>query len=169
MSKSLGNYIGVNDTAIDMYGKVMSIPDELIAPYYELCTDVELKVIDELVKTLAAGANPRDSKASLAREIVSLYHSADDAQAAENRWNSLFRDKTGPSEDDFKVHVTKVSLSIVDLLVDLGAAASKSEARRLVEQHGVSINDDVAELTSTAKPGDTVKVGKRRFYRLEKD
>ncbi len=169
MSKSLGNYIGLTDTAFDMYGKVMSIPDKLIAPYYELCTEVELETIDELVKTLAAGANPRDAKASLAREIVALYHSADDAQVAEDRWNSTFRDKKGPSEDDFQVHVTKVSKPIVDLLVDLGAAASKSEARRLVEQNGVRVNDETADLESTAKAGDTIQVGKRRFYRLEAD
>jgi tyrosyl-tRNA synthetase len=167
MSKSLDNYIGVTEAPFEMYGKIMSIPDHLIAPYYELCTDVELDVIDELVKTLAAGANPRDTKASLAREIISIYHSTDDARVAEERWNGLFRNKQGPGEDEFQLHVTKVPKLIVDLLVDLGAAASKSEARRLVEQRGVSVNDEIANLEATAKPGDTIKVGKRRFYKLE--
>ncbi len=74
MSKSLDNYVAITDQPVDMYGKVMSLPDGLIAPYYKLCTDVPLETIDGLVSQLAAGANPRDSKASLAREIVRLYH-----------------------------------------------------------------------------------------------
>src|SRR4051812_24897524 len=92
MSKSLDNYVGFTDAPVDMYGKVMSLPDSLIAPYYKLCTDIDLNVINELVKTLAAGANPRDAKASLAREIVRMYHSDAAALKAEDDWNKQFRD-----------------------------------------------------------------------------
>src|SRR6185369_17521440 len=82
MSKSLDNYVGFTDTPVDMYGKIMSLPDSLIAPYYKLCTEIPLNVIDELVKTLAVGANPRDAKASLAREVVRLFHGEDAALKA---------------------------------------------------------------------------------------
>jgi tyrosyl-tRNA synthetase len=91
MSKSLDNYIGVTDAPVDMYGKVMSIPDTLIAPYYKLCTEIELETIDALVGTLAHGANPRDSKASLARELVRQYHGEAAALKAEESWNSTYR------------------------------------------------------------------------------
>src|SRR6202050_4041191 len=102
MSKSLDNYVGVTDAAVDMYGKVMSVPENLIAPYYKLCTEMPLETIDGLVKTLAEGANPRDSKASLAREIVRIYHGEAAALKAEESWNATFRDKQGPAEDMIK-------------------------------------------------------------------
>lgn len=168
MSKSLDNYIGVTDEPVNMYGKVMSIPDELIAPYYELCTDIELSVIDELVKTLAEGANPRDSKASLAREIVRIYHGDNAAVAAEDSWNKTFRDKSGPSEDQ----IGDINLSggtLIEVLTKSSLVESNSEARRLIRDHGIRVNDDlVTDEAMEVKAGDLINIGKKRFYRLKR-
>lgn len=166
MSKSLDNYIGLTDAPLDMYGKVMSIPDKLIAPYYELCTAIPLETITELVKTLAAGANPRDAKASLAREIVRIYHGEAEALAAEDSWNATFRDKTGPTEEQI-VELHGTAGTIAEVLVASGEFASNSEIRRLIEQNGVRINSAVADsLDTPVAVGDLIQVGKRRFYKL---
>lgn len=165
MSKSLGNYVGITDQPADMYGKIMSIPDQLIAPYYELCTDLEPDVIDELVKTLAEGANPRDAKASLAREIVTLYHDAAAALKAEEQFNRQFRDRETPEDiPEFQLKTKKADLD--DVLVEAGLAESKSAARRLREQGGVRVN---GERVGSVKleSGDVVQVGKRRFVRIK--
>ena len=146
----------------------MSIPDELIAPYYELCTDVDLEVIDELVKTLAGGANPRDSKASLAREIVRIYHGLAESEKAEVSWNATFRDKTGPSDEQIEEIGFHGSAAIMDVLVSTKLAESNSEVRRLIRDGGLRVNDTVItdEGTKVAS-GDLVNIGKKRFYRLK--
>ncbi len=167
MSKSLDNYVGVTDEPVDMYGKVMSLPDNLIAPYYKLCTDIPLATIDGLVKTLAEGANPRDSKASLAREIVRQYHGETKALAAEEAWNKQFREGGRPQHIE-EYAVEDAHMSLVDLLVASGLAASKGEARRLIEQGGVRLDDTVQ--TSEAEPvfanHQILQVGKRRYLKL---
>lgn len=168
MSKSLGNYIGLTDEPSDMFGKVMSLPDELIAPYYELCTDIDQAQIDAMVSTLAEGANPRDSKASLAREIVRLYHGDASAIAAEEAFNKQFRDKQAPEQ--MPVHkIEKGAKSAVALLVATGLAASNSEARRLLEQGGARVNDQVllVDREYALSDGDVLQAGKRRFVRIE--
>jgi tyrosyl-tRNA synthetase len=166
MSKSLGNYIAVADEPVDMYGKVMSIPDKLIAEYYELCTDIEMSVIHELVKTLAAGVNPRDAKASLAREIVRIYHGETAALKAEDGWNQTFRDKEGPTEDQI-TYVGPHKASLVDFLLAQKIFTTRSEVRRLVDQHGIRINNELAAtIESDVNPNDMVQVGKKRFYKL---
>ncbi|HSX01808.1 MAG TPA: tyrosine--tRNA ligase [Candidatus Saccharimonadia bacterium] len=167
MSKSLDNYVGITDEPVDMYGKVMSLPDSLIAPYYKLCTDVPLGAIDELVKTLAGGANPRDSKASLAREVVRLYHGEAKALAAEEAWNKQFRDGGRPDHiEEFVLSDSHIPL--VDLLVESGLATSRGEARRLIEQGGVRLDDTVQ--TPEAEPifanHQILQVGKRRYLKL---
>lgn len=168
MSKSLDNYIGLTDEPLDMYGKVMSIPDNLIAPYYKLCTEISLDQIDALVQTLAAGANPRDSKASLAREIVRMYHGEDDALSAEESWNKQFRDGALP-EDIEEFIVTDKRMTLLDLLVESSMAASKSEARRLIEQGGVKLDSQIQNLDSEPvyATGDILQVGKRRYLKLK--
>jgi tyrosyl-tRNA synthetase len=169
MSKSLDNYIAITDAPVDMYGKVMSIPDNLIGPYYKLCTEIPLETIDGLVATLAAGANPRDSKASLAREIVRLYHGDAAALKAEESWNATYRDKSGPTADQIETVVLKHPKSVLDLLVDLAAATSRGEARRLLQQNGVRINGDtVTDETLELGGGELLQVGKRRFYQIKK-
>ncbi len=167
MSKSLDNYIALTDEPLEMYGKVMSIPDNLIGPYYKLCTEIAEEQIEALVKTLAAGANPRDSKASLAREIVRMYHGEDSALNAEAAWNNQFRDGAMPKEiDEFKISNTHMPL--IDVLIKSEMATSKSEARRLIEQGGVKLDGTVQLLES--KPvfadGDILQVGKRRYLKL---
>jgi tyrosyl-tRNA synthetase len=170
MSKSLDNYIAVTDAPVDMYGKVMSVPDSLIAPYYKLCTEIPLETINALVRTLAEGANPRDSKASLAREIVRLYHGDTAALKAEESWNATYRDKSGPTEDQIEeVKLGAKPVPLVDLLIQIGAASSKTEARRLIQQNGVRLdNATITDETTSATPGSMLQVGKRRFYQLKK-
>ena len=167
MSKSLDNYIALTDEPIDMYGKVMSIPDNLIGPYYKLCTEIAEEQIQALVQTLAAGANPRDSKASLAREIVSMYHGEDVALKAEEAWNNQFRDGAIPEEiEEFKIK--DAHMSLVDLLVETEMASSRGEARRLIEQGGVKLDGTVQILESepVLADGDILQVGKRRYLKL---
>ena len=166
MSKSLDNYVGFTDAPLDMYGKVMSLPDSLIAPYYKLCTEIELGIIDELVKTLANGANPRDAKASLAREIVRMYHSEAAALKAEEDWNKQFRE--GGRPDDIPEYQVAAGTDIIDLLVESDMAASKTEARRLIEQGGVRLDDNVIEVGETPelREGQILQVGKRRYLKL---
>ncbi len=168
MSKSLDNYVSFTDTPVDMYGKIMSLPDSLIAPYYKLCTEIALPVIDQLVKTLADGANPRDSKASLAREIVRLYHGEAAALKAEESWNATFRDRKGPTDDQIQVHHISKATSILEVLTASGAASSNTEARQLLSQNGVKVNDTtVTDETTQVKSGDLIQVGKRRFFKLK--
>lgn len=166
MSKSLDNYVGFTDAPVDIYGKVMSLPDNLVAPYYKLCTTVPLAVIDELVKTLAAGANPRDSKASLARELVRLYHGEASALKAEADWNKQFRE--GGRPDDIEEVTVSAKTDFIDLLVDTGMATSKTNARQLVEQGGVKLDDIVLKNLDrvTLKTGQILQVGKRRYLKL---
>ena len=166
MSKSLDNYVGFTDAPLDMYGKVMSLPDSLIAPYYKLCTEIELGIIDELVKTLANGANPRDAKASLAREIVRMYHSEAAALKAEEDWNKQFRE--GGRPDDIPEYKVASGTDIIDLLVESDMAGSKTEARRLIEQGGVRLDDNVIEVGETPElsDGQILQVGKRRYLKL---
>jgi tyrosyl-tRNA synthetase len=167
MSKSLDNYIGISDDPVDMYGKAMSLPDQLIAPYYKLCTDLPLPAIDELVKTLSLGANPRNSKASLAREIVRMYHGEVLALKAEESWNQQFREGGLPSG------IAKFTLTaeaaatqdLFDVLVDAGLSETKSDARRVMQQGGIRLNGDVIDQCelSRIKTGDIIQVGKRRY------
>ncbi|HEX7259405.1 MAG TPA: tyrosine--tRNA ligase [Candidatus Saccharimonadia bacterium] len=166
MSTSWGNAIYITAEPNDLYGQIMRINDELIAQYYRVCTDIEENVIQTAVLDIAAGANPRDTKASLAREIVRLYHGDDVALAAEDAFNKQFRDKQLP--DDIKEqHVTKATWEPIELLVALKLADTNSAARRLIEQGGVRINDEKVDGTSMqVKSGDIIQVGKRRFVRL---
>lgn len=167
MSKSLGNYIALNDGPVNMFGKVMSIDDSLIGPYYELATDIELPVIEELVKTLADGANPRDAKASLAREIVRLYHGDDAALKAAESWSRQFTQKEKPAEIP-PFELNDADWHLIDLLVVTELAPSKSEARRLIAQNGVRYNDEPMSEDAhlTVSNGDLLQVGKRRFLEL---
>lgn len=170
MSKSLGNYIGITDEPGDMYGKVMSIPDSLIPEYYELATDIASEAIEQLVKTLAEGANPRDAKASLAREIVSIYHGEKTALAAAERFGSGDYARPQVVTDSRFKHPLEVQVQaqLPKLLTELGITTSHSDARRLIEQGGVKINNQPLNPDSvTLKSGDTISIGKRQLYTIE--
>ena len=170
MSKSIGNYIALDDPPEQMYGKTMSIPDELIYPYFELLTDVtreELKQIEKLLSD--PQCNPMDLKRQLARRLVTMYYDVQKAEAAEREFDAVFRKKEVPEQ--IRVHHLSVnSLWIVKLLTEVGVATSNSEARRLIRQGAVSIDGtriSDPELTIKFKGGEVLKVGKKRFMKLQ--
>jgi len=170
MSKSLGNYIGINEPPSEIFGKVMSISDELMWRYYELLTDLTPAQISALKK---GEQNPRDIKAELAKSIITDFHSADDARQAEEEFVRRFRNKETPNEVEERVlpsnHPKGWDLS--HLLVNVGLAESKAEARRLIQQGGVSVDGEKQSAVNSVtlwKPGTSAlfKVGKRRFVRV---
>ncbi len=169
MSKSLGNYIGIDEPPEEMYGKTMRIPDELIYQYFELVTDVSLQELQEIKQRLESGnVNPRDLKKRLAFTIVRMYHGEDAARQAEAHFERVVVKKEIPEDiPEFKVESGKHRL--VDLLVAAGLIQSKSEARRRIRQGGVSVEgsvvkDEFLELEITRPT--VVKAGKRAFVKL---
>ena len=166
MSKSKGNYIGITDQPNDMFGKVMSIPDDLMANYYTLLTAVPA---DE-VAALCDGeqTHPRQAKAKLGQLIVEQYYGAEAAQAAEAEFSRVFSEGNKPT-DMPEIAIPADGIKLVDLMVSAGFAKSKGEARRLIGQNAVSIDDvKIADVEAdvTADSGDVLKVGKRRFGKL---
>ncbi|MDS1004377.1 tyrosine--tRNA ligase [Clostridium sporogenes] len=166
MSKSLGNYIGINEDANDIYGKVMSIPDEMIVKYYELATDIHP---DEVAKIKARlekeNVNPRDIKMELAKEIVRLYHGEESAIKAEENFKNIFQQGNIPEEiDTLKVSLDEIN--IVDLIVNAKFATSKNEARRLVKQEAVKINGEKVDEECKIKDEDILQVGKKKFIKI---
>jgi tyrosyl-tRNA synthetase len=171
MSKSLGNYIGISESPSEMFGKVMSISDELMWRYYELLTDLTTDEIGQMRGRASGGeVNPRDLKVELAKRIIKDFHSQAEANAAEEEFNSLFKRKEVPEEiEECTVDATDWGLRA--LLVKTGLAASNAEAKRLIEQGGVSIDGHTIKVVNhiePLKPGmiATIKVGKRRFLRV---
>ncbi|NLP19102.1 MAG: tyrosine--tRNA ligase [Firmicutes bacterium] len=175
MSKSLANHIGIYDPPAEMYGKIMSLADELMIQYYELVTNVPLEEIQEIKTGLAGGKlHPRDVKMRLAREIVTLFHGGEAAQRAEESFAAVFRRGDLPEEMP-EIAIPAVELEndkiwVVRLLVFLGLAKSNSEARRLITQGGVTIAgnkiDDVG-MNIVPEAGMIVQVGKRRFVKIK--
>jgi len=171
MSKSLGNYIGINEPPFEIFGKVMSISDEMMWRYYELCTDLRVEEINSLRAQARAGErNPRDLKVDLAKRIVADFHSAADAQAAEDEFNRVFKRKEAPEEIEAR-DVAAGTYKLPRLLVETALAPSVAEARRLIEQGGVRVGgerrtraDD--EIALQAGQELLVQVGKRRFLRV---
>ena len=174
MSKSLGNYIGINEPPSEIFGKVMSISDDLMWRYYELLTDLTVDQINALRAAAANGErNPRDIKSDLAKVIIADFHSEEDAERAEEEFVKRFRNKETPDEVEERVLPASQpnGWDLTNLLVSVGLAESKAEARRLVQQGGVSIDGErQASVNSVIlwKPGMTtlLKVGKRRFVRV---
>lgn len=168
MSKSKGNYISLNDHPNDMYGKTMSIPDTLIATYFTYFTDVSMAEVGSMVQAMQAGANPRDAKMRLAREIVQTYCGAEAARTAEEHFKTVFQRGELPDEIP-EVAVAAGEVPLFKLLVDTGLAASSSEARRLVQQGGVTIDGEKAVDPTGAvavAAGMILRAGKRKFARL---
>ncbi|MCL6632309.1 MAG: tyrosine--tRNA ligase [Alicyclobacillus herbarius] len=168
MSKSLGNYIGVAEDPHTMFGKAMSIPDELMPRYFELVSEVPLDELARIQAGLRDGSlHPRDAKMRLASELVRRFHGEEASRQAVARWQQVFQ-AGGLPEDIPEATVATPRVWIVELLVQLGLAASRSEARRFVEQGGVRLDgervDDVnAEID--VRDGMVIQVGKRRFVR----
>jgi tyrosyl-tRNA synthetase len=169
MSKSYGNIIGVADSPNEIFGKIMSIKDDLIPQYFELCAAlplVEARKIENGLKNKKI--NPRDAKARLAYEIVSLYHGPATAQKSEKEFNKIFRKKELPSKMPV-VRLTRKKIGILDLLVKTKLASSKSEARRLVIQNGIKVDGEIEnnwQKTIGVKKGMTIQAGKRRFVKI---
>lgn len=168
MSKSYGNYVGLNDFPNDMYGKLLSIPDEVMPVYYSLALFYSKDQVELLKAALADGTqHPRDAKRRLAREVVARYTSEGTALKAEEEFDRIFVQKDVPEHID--EYVVGEPLAVADLLVQAGLVASKGEARRLIQGGGVSIDGvKVADANQTHEPGEPVvlKVGKKKFLRL---
>ena len=175
MSKSLGNYVALEESPQDMYGKLMSLPDSLIAPYYEYLTDVPDADIAEMQRAMAdASANPMDFKKGLAHRITATFHDADAAGAAQAHFEQVVQRRDLPAEmAEFRL-ADAAGLSINRLLVAAGLASSNAEARRLIGQGAVEIiradgGARVAVASGEAPAlgaGDVVRVGRRRFVRM---
>ena len=167
MSKSLGNYIGISEPPQEIFGKVMSITDDLMWRYYELCTDLS---VPEIATLREGGRNPRDVKVDLAKRIVADFYSEGEARKAEEEFNARFRDKQTP-EDIEERTLAGGSWKLPRLLVELQLAPSMAEARRLIEQGGVSVDGERRTQTDTevslsADRSLLIQVGKRRFVRV---
>lgn len=170
MSKSLNNYIGIDEPAGEMFGKVMSISDELMWRYYELLTDLGPAEIAAMRSNCESGAeNPRNAKVNLAKLIISDFHTADDANAAEEEFVKRFVQKEVPDEIEEKA-VPEGSYPLAQLIADTGLAGSKGEARRLIEQGGVKVNGEKATAANAdilvGGEGILLQVGKRKFLKV---
>lgn len=168
MSKSLGNYIGINERPQEVFGKVMSISDDLMWRYYELCTDLSPA---EIASLRASDRNPRDIKVDLAKKLVADFHSQAEANKAEDDFNAIFRSKQTP-EDIEERTLPSGPWKLPRLLVELSLAPSMAEARRLIEQGGVSVAGERRsqtdfEVVIDANPAILIQVGKRRFVRVK--
>jgi len=157
MSKSYANYVGINEPAKDMFGKIMSVPDELMYKYYELLTDEELGAVRQM--------HPKEAKLRLAEEIVAQYHSRSVASGEREAFERVFSEKLLP--EDVSSYTLTSPKNIVELLIESGLALTKNEARRLIGQGAVTFEGDrlVTETALIEKPG-ILKVGKRRFLKV---
>jgi len=171
MSKSLGNYIGINEPPSEIFGKVMSISDDLMWRYYELLTDLTVEQIAALRRVAQNGErNPRDIKAELAKSIIADFHSKEDATRAEEEFHRIFRRKQAPDEVE-EVSLESGLWKLPHLLVDSGLAPSVAEARRLIEQGGVSLDGEKhlghdREISVSTERALLIQVGKRKFLRV---
>lgn len=169
MSKSYKNYIGLRESPEKIYGKIMSIPDNIIWKYFNLVTDISLKEIENMKQKIhRVLLLPKDLKVRLAKEIVAIYHSKKAALAAEREFEKVFKKKGLPSRIP-GIRIKGKKFNILDLLVKTKLVSSKSEAKRLVLQRGIKINSKVQEdwkKVVEIKKGLIVQVGKRRFAKI---
>lgn len=171
MSKSLDNYIGITEPAGSMYGKIMSIPDTALVHYFELATQLTAEEIESIKKELRLPqCNPRDIKMRLAREVVALYHSARAAAEAEQHFIQVFQKKELPDVMRECV-IREEKIPLTDLLVRAKFASSNGEARRLITQKGISIDDtvidDARKIIEVPKKGIVIKKGRRHFVKVK--
>ena len=171
MSKSYGNYIGISDSPKDIFGKTLSIADSLIYTYYELATDISNSELVNIKAELENPAvNPRNIKRALAKKLVEMYHSAEAASEAEEEFDKIFIKKEIPDEIPlFEITNGQKEISILDLITTVNFAPSKGEARRLVQQGGVTLDGEkIADIAATVqlKEENILKVGKRKFIKI---
>ena len=176
MSKSYGNYVGLTDESSDMFGKIMSIPDELMVKYYRLASTASVDEIDRIEAGLAADElHPNKVKRALARNIVAAYYDVAAAQAAEEQFDLVFKNHDVPDDiPEFAADLTpndEGKVYLAKLLHDAGMAQSAGEARRLIDGGGVKVNgEQVAAREYNLDPallaGATIQVGKRKFVKL---
>ena len=169
MSKSLNNYIGVSDAPGEMFGKIMSISDELMWRYYELLSFRLMNEVDALKREVEGGANPRDAKVSLAKEIVARFHSEEAAAEAEQEFVNRFRKGAIPNEMPEIELVSADGVAIANLLKEAGLTNSTSDAMRMIRQGAVKADGEKIEdtkLVVAAGSEQVFQVGKRRFARV---
>lgn len=169
MSKSLGNYIGIDEPAKVCFKKVMEIPDNMIIKYFELATDVHPDDICKIKERMADGENPKNIKLELAREITNLYHSVDETKVAEEFFVQAFTNKDIPDDiDELKIEEEAILLrDIIHNLVDMQLVASASELRRMIEQGGVRVNNEkIDSIGKIVKKSDVIRIGKKKFIRI---
>jgi len=168
MSKSLGNYIGINESPDQIYGKAMSISDDAMPEYFRLATTLPTAEVNSILNNLENGKlHPRDVKMRLAREIVSLYHSSQAAKDAEEQFKQVFQKKGMPSE--MSAYAFTAPVDIITVMVNAELASTKSEARRLIQQKGVKLDGETVgsiDIILTEKIEKVLQVGKRKFARI---
>lgn len=158
MSKSLDNYIAINDKPSQIFGKTMSISDELMHKYYTLLTDVDMQAIKEM--------HPRQAKAALAKAIICQYYGSAEAEKASDEFQRIFSEKKTPL--DLALFTLNQPLAVIDIIVASGLARSKNEARRLIQQGGVDFEDKrISDENLIISSSGVLKVGSRRFLKLE--
>jgi len=175
MSKSLGNYIGIDEAPEEIYGKAMSIADELMLRYFELVTDITLDELNQLKLQLEKGElHPRDTKMKLAKTLVSMYHGQDAAEKAEEHFKTVFQKRDLPDEiPEFVITsdmLEEGKVWLPKLMVDSDLSSSTSEARRLIKQGAVKINDEkIEDVDYRLQPEDNmvIKAGKRKFLKIK--
>jgi len=175
MSKSLGNYIGIDEEPNQIYGKSMSIPDELMLKYYELATDLSNEELTALKAALADGSvHPRDAKMQLGATFVRMYHGEEAAKAAENHFITVFQQRALPDDIEEAAisseQLENGQIGIVKLLILLSLQPTSSEARRSVQQGAVRLNEEKItdiNVDITPKDGDVLQVGKRKFIKIK--
>jgi len=172
MSKSLNNYVGITESPQEMFGKMMSIPDELMSSYYELVTDRTPQEIAAIKEEIASGTlHPMDAKMRLAREVISTFHGEEAARKAADNFQRVFRDRQAPEEAKVEKLPRGPARKLTALLVDLKLISSKSEAERLIKQGGVEIDgvriDDPRKDIDLSKPAEfLLRAGKKKFVRV---
>ena len=177
MSKSYGNYVGIDESPDDMFGKLMSISDELMIKYYELLSDITLDELKTLKNDIETGrTHPKQAKVDFAKEIITRFHDANAAKNAHENFEKMFRDKGIPDDiESFSIQSLPEVISIPHLLKDAGMVLTTSEGIRMIEQGGVSISPiadggfekiTVKESPKEGLIGKVIKVGKRKFKKL---
>lgn len=175
MSKSLGNYIGINEEPNEIYGKSMSIPDELMLKYYELATDISNEQLEEIRVGLADGSvHPRDAKMNLAYTFVRMYHGQSEADSAQAHFQTVFQQREMPQDipetllDSSQLEDGKIR--VISLLVKIGLQSSNGEARRSIQQGAVKLNGEKItdiQCELELQDGDVIQVGKRKFAKIK--